>query len=86
MNNRDRKTRLSIFENPVRKSIKWSDVEKLVLALEGTICQGNGSRIRIVVGGVSLNIHTPHPQKKLKPYQVRKLRDNSTMAVSQGRS
>jgi hypothetical protein len=75
MNNKNRKTLQHIFENPVRKSIKWSDVEKLVLALEGTIYQGNGSRVRIVVGEVSLNIHTPHPQKELKPYQARKLRD-----------
>ena len=75
MNNKIRKTLRHIFESPVRKSIKWSDVEKLVLALEGAIYQGNGSRVRIVVGGVSLNIHTPHPQKELKPYQVRKLRD-----------
>jgi len=75
MNNKNRKTLLSIFENPVRKNIKWSDVEKLVLAVEGTIFQGAGSRVRIVVGGVSLNIHSPHPQKELKPYQVRKLRE-----------
>ena len=75
MNNKNRKTLQNIFENPGKKNIQWSDVEKLVFALEGTISQGNGSRVRIVVGGVSLNIHTPHPQKELKPYQVRKLRD-----------
>ena len=75
MNNKNRKTLQNIFENPVRNNIQWMDVEKLVFALGGTINQGNGSRVRIVVGGVSLNIHTPHPQKELKPYQVRKLRE-----------
>ena len=75
MNNKNRKTLQNIFENPVKNNIQWRDVEKLVFTLGGTINQGNGSRVRIVVGGVSLNIHTPRPQKELKPYQVRKLRD-----------
>jgi hypothetical protein len=75
VNNKNQKTLKCIFEDPVKKSIKWSDVEKLIHAAGGTIYQGSGSRVRIVIGEVSLNIHTPHPQKELKPYQVRKLRE-----------
>ncbi len=74
MNSKHQKALQGIFENPVKKSSKWSDVEKLILAAGGTIYQGGGSRVRIVISDVSLNIHTPHPQQELKPCQVRKLR------------
>jgi hypothetical protein len=74
MNNKHSKTLDSIFFNPVKKNIKWSAVEKLVGAIGGVIKQGDGSRIRIDILDQSLNIHTPHPQKELKPYQVRALK------------
>lgn len=74
MNSKQTKTLNSLFENPVKKSIKWPDVEKLLLALGGFVKQGDGSRIRITLGGSSLNIHTPHPKNELKPYQVRAIR------------
>jgi hypothetical protein len=59
--------------NPILKNIKWVDVKSLILSLDGIIKQGEGSRIRIVLGGISVNIHTPHPGNELKPYQVRVL-------------
>ena len=74
MNSKHQKILISIFSTPVKKNIKWSDVEKLIIAVDGEIKQGDGSRIRISVSNQSLNIHTPHPQKELKPYQVRALR------------
>ena len=74
MNSKHQKTLKSLFDDPVKKNIKWSDVEKLIVGVEGQIRQGDGSRIRIVLGEQSLNIHTPHPQKELKPYQVRAIR------------
>lgn len=74
MNNKHRKTLTAIYSDPVKKNIKWSDVEKLIKAMNGSIEQRNGSRVRIVMMDVSLNIHTPHPGNELKPYQVRALR------------
>lgn len=74
MNSKHSKTLESVFYAPVKKNIKWSDVEKLIKAVGGNIKQGDGSRIRIDLLGQSLNIHTPHPQKELKPYQVRALK------------
>lgn len=74
MNSKHSKTLDSIFFTPVKKNIKWSAVEKLVSAVGGMVKQGDGSRIRIDILGQSLNIHTPHPQKELKPYQVRALK------------
>ena len=74
MNSKHIKTLESLFFTPVKKNITWSDVSKLIEGVDGEIKQGNGSRIRICISGQSLNIHTPHPQKELKPYQVRVLR------------
>lgn len=74
LNNKQQNTLDSIRKNPVLKTIKWNDVESLVIALGGKIEQGNGSRVRIVIYDMSLNIHTPHPGNELKPYQVRSVR------------
>ncbi|RLA25247.1 MAG: hexulose-6-phosphate isomerase [Gammaproteobacteria bacterium] len=74
MNSKQQKIFSTLFDNPVKKNIKWSDIEKLIVGVGGQISQGDGSRVRIVIGGQSLNIHTPHPQKELKPYQVRAIR------------
>ena len=71
MNSKQQKILKSLFENPIKKTIKWVDVEKLIIAVGGKIEQGNGSRVRITIDDQSLNIHTPHPAKELKPYQVR---------------
>ncbi len=41
----------------------------------GTVTQGDGSRVRFDFDSVSLNIHSPHPQKELKRYQVKAIRE-----------
>ena len=74
MNSKQTKTLERLFDNPVRNNINWVDVVSLILAVDGVIEQGNGSRVRLSIGEQSLNIHTPHPQKELKPYQVRAIR------------
>lgn len=74
MNSKQQKTLKSLFDNPIKRNIKWADVESLIAGVHGQINQGNGSRIRIVLGEQSLNIHTPHPHKELKPYQIRAIR------------
>jgi len=74
VNNKQKKTLLNIYTNPVLKNIKWTSVKSLIIALSGVIEQGNGSRVRIVLEGMSVNIHTPHPGNELKPYQVRAIR------------
>lgn len=71
MNSKQQKILVSLFDDPVKKNIKWTDVEKLIVSVDGQIRLGEGSRIHIVLGEQSLNIQTPHPQKELKPYQVR---------------
>ena len=74
MNSKQKKTFNSLFDSPVKKTIKWSDVERLITALGGEVKQGDGSRVRILLRDTSINIHSPHPQNELKPYQVRAIR------------
>jgi hypothetical protein len=75
MNNKQRKTLDAIFTDPVLTNIVWNDVVSLIKGLGGTVLQGDGSRVRFDLNGVSLNIHSPHPQKELKRYQVKAVRD-----------
>jgi hypothetical protein len=59
---------------PIRRNIVWDDVVSLIEALGGIVIQEDGSRVRFSLNGVSLNIHSPHPQKELKRYQVKDVR------------
>lgn len=75
MKKKHRKTLDAIFAEPIRRNIVWTDVVALVKALGGEVIQGDGSRVRFDLQGVSLNIHSPHPHKELKRYQVKAVRD-----------
>lgn len=75
MNNKQKNTYNSIFTNPIRRDIIWDNVVSLMKALGGTVKEGNGSRVRFDLNNVSLNIHSPHPQKELKKYQVKAIRE-----------
>ena len=75
MNTKNRKTFDAIFAEPIRRNVLWSDVVALVKALGGEVMQGDGSRVRFDLNDVSLNIHSPHPHKELKRYQVKAVRD-----------
>ena len=58
------KTLEAIFDTPVRSSIAWSDIEKMLSALGAEISEGSGSRVRIALNGVRAVFHRPHPQKE----------------------
>ncbi|MCL2008735.1 MAG: type II toxin-antitoxin system HicA family toxin [Treponema sp.] len=71
MNNRQRKTLITIFTNPTPKTMAWSDIESLLLAIGCTIIEGDGSRVRFIKDGIIGYFHRPHPQKEALPYQIR---------------
>ncbi len=75
MNKKQRATLNDIFDTPIRRNIVWTDVVSLMMALDATVLQGSGSRVRFDLNEVSLNIHSPHPSKELKRYQVKAIRD-----------
>lgn len=75
MNSKNRKIYDAIFAKPIGCNILWTEVVTLVLVLGGDVIQGDGSKVRFDLNGISLNIHSPHPQKELKRYQVKAVRD-----------
>ena len=74
MQNRHRRTLASIFENPIRADVAWSDIETLLRALGAEITEGRGSRVRIVLNGVRAVFHRPHPQKETDKGALRSMR------------
>jgi HicA toxin of bacterial toxin-antitoxin, len=64
LSSKHNKTLLSIFENPIRADVAWSDVEKLFVALGAKVSEGSGSRIRVYLKGVRAVFHRPHPRKE----------------------
>lgn len=75
MNRKQRNTYDAIFAQPIRRNVVWNDVVSLIKALGGTVTQGDGSRVRFDLNDISLNIHSPHPQKELKRYQIKAIRE-----------
>jgi hypothetical protein len=75
MNKKQRKTYDAIFVDPICRNIVWDDALNLIQSLGGIITQGDGSRVRFDLNEISLNIHSPHPQKELKRYQIKALRE-----------
>lgn len=54
----------SIFENPIRADVEWKDIENLLIALDATLSEGKGSRVRIYLNGIRAVFHRPHPKKE----------------------
>lgn len=64
LNKKQRKTLQAIFDNPARSDVAWSDIEKLLVALDAELSEGRGSRVRVVLGGIRAVFHRPHPQRE----------------------
>lgn len=75
MNTKQRRTLAAIFRKPTPIGVEWRAVASLIKGLGGEIQYGDGSRVRIDLKGESVNIHSPHPQKELKRYAVRLVRE-----------
>ena len=63
-----------VFTDPVSKSLEWSAIESLLLAVGAELIEGNGSRVRFYKDNVVATFHRPHPKKEAKPYQVKDAR------------
>jgi hypothetical protein len=74
LNNRHRHTLAEIFKNPVQASIKWVDIEALLIALGAELSEGSGSRVRIALNGVRAVFHRPHPQPATDKGAVKSMR------------
>jgi len=75
MNRKHTKTLQAIFAKPVSSSIKFSDIEAMVLALGGDVREGDGSRVALLLNGGIKHAHRPHPGKEAKQYQIKEIRE-----------
>ena len=74
MNSKHRKTLRAIFQDPVKSSITWDDIEALLIVLGAERFKGNGSRIRFLLNGIKATFHRPHPQKETDKGAVKSVR------------
>lgn len=74
LNNRHRHTLAEIYKNPVPSSIKWADIEALLIALGAEVSEGSGSRVRIALNGVRAVFQRPHPQPTTDKGAVKSMR------------
>ena len=75
MNSKHTKTLKAIFAKPSASSIKFSDIEALVIALGGEVREGDGSRVALLLDGGVKHAHRPHPGKEAKQYQVKEIKE-----------
>ena len=70
MNSKQRKTLDVIFTKPTLATLEWDRIESLLIAVGCKVIEGNGSRVRFVMGEAVATFHRPHPAKEAKKYQV----------------
>ena len=75
MNSKQRKVLALIYTDPVLKSLEWSAIENLLIAIGAELIEGAGSRVRFHKRGIVATFHRPHPKKEAKPYQVKDARN-----------
>ncbi len=74
MNQKHRRTLEAVFDDPVRSNIPWRDIEAMLKAAGAEITEGEGSRVRLALGGVRAVFHRPHPRKETDKGAVRSMR------------
>jgi len=63
-----------IFAHPASGSVRWADVETLLLALGAEISQRAGSRVGVFLFGEVRVFHRPHPSPDTDKGAVASLR------------
>lgn len=74
MNKAHRKTLTAIFERPIPATIRWSEIEALVIALGGVVLEREGSRVALVLNDIRAVFHRPHPLPATKRGAVKAVR------------
>lgn len=74
MNRKHRETLAAVFAEPISGSIAWRDIEAMLKAMGAEVIEGQGSRIRISLGGTRAVFHRPHPRNETDKGALRSLR------------
>ncbi len=64
----------ALYSVPPPASVKWKDVEALLVHLGADLSEGNGSRVRIELEGEDAVFHRPHPRKEIDKGAIVSLR------------
>ena len=64
-----------LFANPVKADIRWADIESLFGHFGGTVSEGSGSRVRVLLNGVVGLFHRPHPSPHTDKGAVKSVRN-----------
>lgn len=75
MKSKHRRTIEAIFSHPTRSGILFADIESLLMALNGEVREGEGSRVVFELNGKRKYMHRPHPGKEAKKYKVEDIRE-----------
>ena len=75
MRARHRRTLAAVFQRPTQAGIAFADIEALIVAVGGSIREGDGSRVVFEINATRLFLHRPHPGKEAKKYQVEEVRE-----------
>lgn len=66
MNNKQRKTLEHLFSRPAPSGLRWHDFISLSRACGATVQEDrSGSRVNVLLNGVVMGFHKPHPQATL---------------------
>ena len=74
LSGKHRATLEAVFADPVRSGIASREIEALLEACGGEICEGQGSRVRVALNGVRAVFHRPHPRKETNKGAVKAVR------------
>ena len=74
LSKRHNKVLVSIFNNPISGTIKWSGIEALFKALNATIEEREGSRVAVILNGKVAIFHRPHPSPDTDKGAVKSVR------------
>lgn len=72
---RHARTLTAIFATPTLPNIRFADIEALVVALGGTVREGDGFRVRLSLNGYRATLHRPPPRGDTSRDTVRCVRD-----------
>jgi len=75
MNAKQRKTLQRLFQRPTPVETRWDDIESLFSALEATITEGTGSRVRVTLKDADFHLHVLHPRRICTRTMIRGVRE-----------
>ncbi len=75
MNNKQRKTLVAIFADPVNGNLEWSLIESLLKAIGCRVIEGAGSSVTFEKDGKRAYFHRPHPERQALRYRIRDTRE-----------